>query len=102
MFLSGLFYGKFSQQPSNPDQLFKLRYVMQEFSATRDYQHLGRSLQPHIQIQWQPLLCKFIASSASVVSYLRQFAAIPGQSPCDYWLSFQELQETKVKLTIPY
>lgn len=83
MFLSGLFYGKFGQQPSNTNQLFILRYVMQEFSTTRDYQHVGRSLQPHIQIQWQPLLCKFIASSASVVFYFGQFAAIPGQSLCD-------------------
>lgn len=76
--------------------------VMQEFSATRDYQHLGRRLQPHTQSHRQPFPCKFILSPASVVYYLWQFAAIPGQSLCDYWLSFQELQETKVKLTIPY
>lgn len=75
---------------------------MQEFSATRDYQHLGRGLQSHTQIQGQPFPCKCILSPAFVVSYLWQFAAIPGQSLCDYWLSFQELQETKVKLTIPY
>lgn len=76
--------------------------VMQEFSATRDYQHLGSRLQSHTQIQRQPFPYKFILSPAFVVSYLRQFAAIPGQSLCDYWLSFQELQETKIKLTIPY
>lgn len=54
------------------------------------------------QIQQQPFPCKFILSPAFFVSYLQQFAAIPGQSLCDYWLSFQELQETKVKLTLPY
>lgn len=76
--------------------------VLQEFSATRDYQHLGSRLQSHAQIQRQPFPCEFILSPAFVISYLRQFAAIPGQSLCDYWLSFQELQETKIKLTIPY
>lgn len=74
---------------------------MQEFNATRDYQHLERRLQPYtdpaatLSVQFHPLPAFF-------VSYLQQFAAIPGQSLCDYWLSFQELQETKVKLTIPY
>lgn len=67
---------------------------MQEFNATRDHQHPERRLQP------SP--CNFILSPAFFVSYLQQFSAIPGQSLCDYWLSFQELQETKVKLTIPY
>lgn len=60
---------------------------------------LGEGCSPPPQIQPPASSCKFVLSPALVVSELRQFAALPGQTLCDYWLSFQELQETKVKLT---
>lgn len=54
-----------------------MRSVMQEFSATRDYQHLGRILQPCTQIQRQSFLCKFILSSAFFCILLKAVCSYP-------------------------
>lgn len=74
---------------------------MQEFNATRDHQHLERRLQPctdpaaALSMQFHPLLPFLYPICSGLKLSLGSHFVI-------YWLSFQKLQETKVKLTILY